>query len=215
MKQQKISKREQNKINCETNILKASRRLFSRKGYNETHMTDIAKKSNISKATLYNYFPSKESLLIAIVNQMYQELQEDDAKLCKENATAERRMYGICLNLILGSMKYPELTQRIVYYHSLKSSPLFGALDPILEMLRDILVQTEKEVRTQSIGQPIEETDYSTEDRISGALECFLGMYYVTLFHSGLIFPDDLNEMERKMAIVKKTMLSILNSQNS
>ena len=52
-----------NKLKCRRQILKASRRLFKEKGYEATMIGDVAAKAEISKATLYNYFPSKESLL--------------------------------------------------------------------------------------------------------------------------------------------------------
>ena len=41
-------------------ILDASLHLFSLNGYNETSMQDIASYCNISKATIYNFFKSKE-----------------------------------------------------------------------------------------------------------------------------------------------------------
>ena len=43
-----------------------SRRLFTAKGYEETTMEDIAEAAEVSKATLYNYFSSKENLLLGI-----------------------------------------------------------------------------------------------------------------------------------------------------
>ena len=51
-------------------LLKASRRLFTTEGYDETTMGDIAEKAGVSKATVYNYFPNKESLLIGTVNEV-------------------------------------------------------------------------------------------------------------------------------------------------
>ena len=41
-------------------ILDASLHLFSLNGYNETSMQDIASYCNISKATIYKFFKSKE-----------------------------------------------------------------------------------------------------------------------------------------------------------
>ena len=62
----KPSRRELNKIQCRQRILKASRQLFSTKGYEETTMDDVAERAEVSKATLYNYFPGKDSLLMGI-----------------------------------------------------------------------------------------------------------------------------------------------------
>ena len=63
------SRRELNKRKCRARILKSSRKLFSTKGYENTTIEDVAQRSEVSKATLYNYFPNKESLLIGIAEE--------------------------------------------------------------------------------------------------------------------------------------------------
>ena len=63
---EQLSRRELNKIHCRQRILKASRQLFSIKGYEETTMEDVAARAEVSKATLYNYFPGKDSLLMEL-----------------------------------------------------------------------------------------------------------------------------------------------------
>jgi AcrR family transcriptional regulator len=52
----------------EARILRAAEALFSRKkGYARTSMQEIAKRSRLAVGTLYNYFPSKPEILLAIV----------------------------------------------------------------------------------------------------------------------------------------------------
>lgn len=52
----------------EARILRAAEALFTRKkGYGRTSMQEIAKRSNLAVGTLYNYFPSKPKILLAIV----------------------------------------------------------------------------------------------------------------------------------------------------
>lgn len=50
-------------------ILNAAVSLFSQKGFHKTSVSDIAKEAGVSKGLTYNYFKSKEDLLLAIVNQ--------------------------------------------------------------------------------------------------------------------------------------------------
>lgn len=50
-------------------IVDASLRLFARKGYSETTMSDIARQVGISKGLIYNYFSGKEQILECIVDQ--------------------------------------------------------------------------------------------------------------------------------------------------
>src|SRR5690348_14029875 len=46
-------------------ILDAARTVFSRKGYAETAVDDVAEEAGIAKGTLYLYFKSKEQLYLA------------------------------------------------------------------------------------------------------------------------------------------------------
>ena len=48
-------------------IIEHAGRMFSEQGYYKTKMTDIAESMNVSKGALYQYFDSKESLLIEVL----------------------------------------------------------------------------------------------------------------------------------------------------
>lgn len=50
-------------------ILDASLNIFSRKGYYDTRLDEIAKESATSKGSIYFHFPNKEKLFIALVDQ--------------------------------------------------------------------------------------------------------------------------------------------------
>jgi AcrR family transcriptional regulator len=50
-------------------ILKAAAEVFREVGYERATMSDIRARIGGSKATLYNYFPSKESLLLEVMHQ--------------------------------------------------------------------------------------------------------------------------------------------------
>ncbi|HTV71413.1 MAG TPA: TetR/AcrR family transcriptional regulator [Rhizobiaceae bacterium] len=44
-------------------VIRAAASLFSRKGFHNTSMDDVAAELSVSKPTLYNYFPTKQKLL--------------------------------------------------------------------------------------------------------------------------------------------------------
>jgi len=56
---------DQSVIDRKRAILDAARTVFSRKGYSETAVDDVAEEANIAKGTLYLYFKSKEALYLA------------------------------------------------------------------------------------------------------------------------------------------------------
>jgi len=55
-------------------IMQAALELFANEGYHATSISKIAKKAGISKGLLYNYFESKEALIVAILDQGFAEL---------------------------------------------------------------------------------------------------------------------------------------------
>ena len=48
-------------------ILKAALNVFSRKGFGEATIPEIARQASVATGTIYNYYPSKRELLLAIV----------------------------------------------------------------------------------------------------------------------------------------------------
>src|SRR5258708_16190457 len=58
--------RDRQKMERERRILAAARKLFDRRGYVNTSMGDVAARAGLAVGTLYNYFSSKDQLLIAL-----------------------------------------------------------------------------------------------------------------------------------------------------
>lgn len=55
-----------------TQIINAAEGVFTEKGFDEARMDDIAEETGLSKGTLYLYFKSKDDLIIAILDRMFQ-----------------------------------------------------------------------------------------------------------------------------------------------
>jgi AcrR family transcriptional regulator len=55
-----------------TQILNAAEEVFTKKGIDEARMDDIAEGTGLSKGTLYLYFKSKEDLVIAILDRIFE-----------------------------------------------------------------------------------------------------------------------------------------------
>ena len=59
--------RERQKAGRREDILKAAGLLFRRDGFAATSIEQIAERAELSTGTVYNYFPSKGDLLLALV----------------------------------------------------------------------------------------------------------------------------------------------------
>jgi len=53
-------------------IMNAAEEVFSRKGFSAARMEDIAGETGLSKGTLYLYYKSKDDLIIAILDRIFQ-----------------------------------------------------------------------------------------------------------------------------------------------
>src|SRR5436190_12578083 len=52
-----------------TRILEAARRLFYEQGYHATGISTILREADVNSGSLYHFFPSKEALLIAVLEK--------------------------------------------------------------------------------------------------------------------------------------------------
>src|ERR1700750_2630072 len=64
------SRRADGKARVWPGILSAARRMFARQGVAASTMDDIARVAGVSRPTVFNYFPSKNLLLAALVEEM-------------------------------------------------------------------------------------------------------------------------------------------------
>lgn len=58
-------------------ILEAARKLFSAKGFDPTTTRDLSRAAGIAAGTLFNYFPAKEALALAIISEEIERAHAD------------------------------------------------------------------------------------------------------------------------------------------
>ncbi|MFN8588184.1 MAG: TetR/AcrR family transcriptional regulator [Candidatus Eisenbacteria bacterium] len=71
-----LGRREHRKRETRGQLLAAGRRWFGEAGLYESRIEDMTKFAGVAKGTLYGYFPSKESLIEAVVQQAFSDLSE-------------------------------------------------------------------------------------------------------------------------------------------
>ncbi|WP_372394641.1 TetR/AcrR family transcriptional regulator [Azospirillum sp. HJ39] len=67
-------------------VLRESGRIFSRRGYHNTSLDDVAKALNVSKGTLYNYVKDKQEILFEC-QKMALDIAERSFDYAEQNAT--------------------------------------------------------------------------------------------------------------------------------
>jgi AcrR family transcriptional regulator len=73
MNPRKMPKQERSRVTVEA-ILQATTHILTEKGYDQTNTNLIAELAGVSIGSLYQYFPNKESLMVAIMEQHSQEI---------------------------------------------------------------------------------------------------------------------------------------------
>jgi AcrR family transcriptional regulator len=73
-------------------IFHASVHLFLSKGFNETSMREIAEAAGIGKSTLYDYFPSKDDILLSVVEDELQTLTDQMREIGKQDTGALEKL---------------------------------------------------------------------------------------------------------------------------
>ena len=71
----KLPRQERSRITVEA-ILEATTQVLTEKGYNKTNTNLIAERAGVSIGSLYQYFPNKKSLIIALREQHSKEIEE-------------------------------------------------------------------------------------------------------------------------------------------
>lgn len=186
-KEKAYGKREQNKINCRNSILKASRRLFKSCGYEDAMMEDIAAKAGVSKATVYNYFPTKESLLIGTANEVIEHVEEIRSAGAPEGKDSEYMLLHIIKEFTMANMKYPDLARRITYLNSCPTSSMYHTGDKMIDIIRAQV----KEVQADGIYR----SDVDTEDIV----HFIMGLYYIVQYHAPETDDFENEELEKKL----------------
>jgi AcrR family transcriptional regulator len=76
-------------------ILNAAEDVFTKKGFDEARMDDIAEETGLSKGTLYLYFKSKDDLIIAILDRLFQREFKQLENLNQDGLSATDAMWKL------------------------------------------------------------------------------------------------------------------------
>jgi AcrR family transcriptional regulator len=90
-----MSRRERKKEETRSSIIDCAIRLFKEKGFQQTSMEEIAELSDVSKGTLYNYFPDKESILVGYFQNVIADYGMDIKDAVMEGKDLKSKLYNL------------------------------------------------------------------------------------------------------------------------
>ncbi|MCK8671341.1 TetR/AcrR family transcriptional regulator [Rhodococcus sp. HM1] len=102
-----LGRRERNKLRTRQRMLDAARRLFAERGVDGSTIEDIADLAGVSRATVFNYFPSKDDLITALHASHMDALTTLIDQLLAQDLTTAERIAGVFADFARESRRYP------------------------------------------------------------------------------------------------------------
>lgn len=94
---EKLGKRERNRIANRHAIITAARDCFSEKGYDQVTVRDIIRRTGLASGTFYNYFPDKQAIFSALLEDYLERLSLNLDTLRKTKNSLEDYIYSTYL----------------------------------------------------------------------------------------------------------------------
>lgn len=110
-----MSRRESNKHAKRQRLLTESLRLFREKGFEQTTVAEITEAAGVAKGTFFNYFPTKEDVLLALGEQTLGKLQLVEATQASRSDTVQDKVKALFRSLAAGLDADRELVRQMVY----------------------------------------------------------------------------------------------------
>jgi TetR/AcrR family transcriptional repressor of mexJK operon len=103
-------------------IISAARARFALYGFSKVSMEEIATDVGMGKASLYYYFPTKESVFQAVIIQEMNEFLDETDKILNSDFTASEKLVELVKNRFVFIQKFLNLGALTVYsFHDPKS----------------------------------------------------------------------------------------------
>ncbi|WP_422000915.1 TetR/AcrR family transcriptional regulator [Reyranella sp.] len=112
---ERSSRREQNKAENRTALLKAARAVFAEMGSGAASVRDIVRRTDLASGTFYNYFKDKDEIFEAVVGELTGELlKRHNAGRAQADSVEEffRRHYAVYFDFIAEDAELLALAQK-------------------------------------------------------------------------------------------------------
>jgi AcrR family transcriptional regulator len=103
-------------------LLGAAQEVFVANGYHAAAMDDIAERAGVSKPVLYQHFPSKLELYLALLDQNAEALERGVREALESTTDNHDRVYG-CVRVYFDFVDDPGGAFRLVFESDLRNEP--------------------------------------------------------------------------------------------
>lgn len=121
------SRRERRSAELRDRLFNAALDLFAKKGFAETTVGDITNAADVGKGTFFNYFPSKDHILLAFGEMQLAKLESAVAEARQASEPMPRFLHALSLRMTQEPMRNPAIIRAILLAY-LSSTPVREAM---------------------------------------------------------------------------------------
>lgn len=169
------------------NIVSAAMKLFVQHGYLSVSVKDIAKEAGISQGLMYNYFKSKEKLLVYIIDDMINDMAElmQSAYAADDPAARLKLLIRLPFQSLRENKGFWEMVLPVLSQPAVSAK----ARKQLQELFQVTIIEMEKLFKALKVPKP------KLEAYKLGAVLDGIGWGYIFIFQED--YP--LDEMEKKL----------------
>jgi len=149
-----LSKKQRKILRVKKVILDSASELFSNNTYESVSMNDIADQAALSRATLYNYFTTKEAIFFEIGIQRLREVIEEQKLLFKSSSKSGLERVMMIFNSIAKTLLERSFHHKIIIMFFLRLEEL-NILDALLENFQSGTNSVENKLNLESYEEHI------------------------------------------------------------
>ncbi|GAC1636095.1 MAG: TetR/AcrR family transcriptional regulator [Candidatus Acidiferrum sp.] len=166
------SRRERRSADIRERLFRSALKLFAQKGFAETTVEDITEAADVGKGTFFNYFPSKDHILLAFSDMQLGKLEQSVEELRESGQSLKEFMRGLVVRMSEEPLRNPGMIRAILLGY-LSSSAVREAM--IAKQSRAHALHTQIVEIGQSRGEiradwPAPEIAYAFRQTILGTL---------------------------------------------
>jgi len=119
---QNLDRRQRRSAETRERLFRAALKLFADKGFAETTVEDITNVADVGKGTFFNYFPSKEHILIAFTDMQLSKLQATVDQMRERPEPMRSFFRSMTLRMTEEPAKAPDVVRAILQANLSSSS---------------------------------------------------------------------------------------------
>src|SRR5579863_2334647 len=116
-------RRERRSAETRERLFRAALDLFARKGFTETTVEDITEAADVGKGTFFNYFPSKDHILLAFGEMQLAKLEAAVAEVRTSGASMPEFLRSLGLRMTQEPVRHPGIIRTLLQAY-LSSTPV-------------------------------------------------------------------------------------------